>query len=443
MYSTFHIPSPTSPKPHFGNGSELWTLRASGGVPLTFSCHAVCMRTLGMRAGGRSRTSHVPPADPPPPTVSSFRPPLLLLLLLLAVSPLYVNADSGCSTGAAGEKPTGAAATSALVHTSVGRSPYATDRLETVLVSPSGNTLYATSSVNNQILVLSRNVNANLAPAPVEAITDVDYPWLISPSAMAMPKDGNNLYVVAVDKAKQSNCICWFSVSVVDGSLTNGDVICTTVSYSAGVAGAAGVRVSADGNHVYVTWAQKDFDEDMVSTYARDRASGGTLVKVVGGGSADSLSQVMTPLGIAMDPASNYVYVLGTGYDNLLWFSRSATGGEIAYKDYIGKADVGHSDMNEISAIVIHPNGKFVYTLSKGNKYGIVILYTRDDTSGVLLFKGVQSSMNSGDAAENPDGLHQSPLIDDKSADAMVISSDGVHLYCSGYVWEGTGGGEL
>ena len=403
-----------------------------------------------MRAGGRSRTSPPPAADPPPPTISSLPP--LLLLLLLVVSPPYIKADSGCSTGMAGEKPTGTAATSVLSYEggvgdqSGNPDP---DRLETVLVSPNGNTLYATSSARDLIMVFGRNAGTG-ALAISEAIgiggssaspTAESYPWLIGPSAMAMPKDGNNLYVVAVDKGTLQNCICWFSVSVVDGSLTNGDKICTTASDSAGVAGAAGVRVSGDGSYVYVTWAQRDFNNDMVSTYARDRPSGGKLVKVVGGGSASSQSQVMEPLGIAMDPASEFVCVLGTEYDNLLWFSRDATGGKITYMDHIGKADDGLSDMNALSAIVIHPNGKFVYTLSRGSKYGMIILYTRDDNNGVLVFNGVQSSMSAGDAAGNPEGLHQSPIIGDKSADAMVISSDGVHLYCSGYVWEGRQGG--
>ncbi len=145
-----------------------------------------------------------------------------------------------CSPASAGLKFVGAR---------VAASPISLSAVYGIALSPDGKNLYATNENMSAVVVFSRDpVSGKLdflerQVNGVGGVAGLGGPWGIDVSA-----DGKNVYVAGADSA-----LAVFSRNPTTGALTFVEAQQNGIGGVAGLGGARGVDVSADGNSVYVT----------------------------------------------------------------------------------------------------------------------------------------------------------------------------------------------
>lgn len=202
-----------------------------------------------------------------------------------------------------------------------------------------------------------------------------------------------------------------FAASISGGLLTMIDLKVDEVGLSQDLAGASGVAVSPDGQHVY-TVAR---DDSALSSYFRNPVFG-TLSFLES--FVDSESGVFGLVGaksVAVSPDGGYVYVASEGDDTLTVFSREATTDSLTFL----AAEVQENNVGGVIGLdgasgVVASSDRQVFVTSMIDD--ALAVFSRDATTDDHTF--VEAEVNNYGMAMDLDG-----------ASAVALSPDEKHLY--------------
>jgi 6-phosphogluconolactonase (cycloisomerase 2 family) len=319
-------------------------------------------------------------------------------------------------------------------------------------LSPDARHLYATGFHGNSLHVWERDVATGRLDF-VEAISDgmddtVD--GLDGAQGVALNGNGTSLYVAGV----RDDAVAAFSRAVPTGALTWLEAEIDGIGAADGLNGASAVRVSNDGQQVYVT----GFEEGALAVLAR--ASDGTLAPLqsiatpkyfqasdvettIGGGtvyvaaigvrvlSRDLVSGLLTevdalemlPYGVfssdsmVLSPDGRHLYVTDWYTDRVVTLGVDGATGGLAYLGHVDCGAVGGDGYQHASRIAIAPDGARVFVLRSLEQE--IAVYLRDPATGALAF---EEAHGTGD-----------PGLPDFNVTDVAVSSDVRHVYAT--VW--------
>jgi DNA-binding beta-propeller fold protein YncE len=279
-------------------------------------------------------------------------------------------------------------------------------------VSPDGSHVYVAGAIDNAVAVFSRNASTGgLTWVEVEkdGVGSVD--GLDGAFSVAVSPDGKHVYVAGAS----DNGVAVFSRNASTGGLTWVEVEKDGVGEVDGLAEAASVTVSPDGNHVYVAgWA-----DDAVAVFSRNATTGSLTwveVKTDGVGGVDGLAGAHS---VAVSPDGNYVYVAGYGDDAVAVFSRNATTGSLTWVEVKREGVGGVDGLSQADSVVVSPDGLLV--CATGGADDAVAVFTRNPSRGTLTYS--ETVKDGGDGVDGLDG-----------AAGLAVSPNGDHVYVAGAV---------
>ncbi len=248
---------------------------------------------------------------------------------------------------------------------------------------------------------------------------------LAGASAVALSPDGLNLYATGA----ADNAVTVFRRDLRNGSLayldvrrdgeTTYDASCVPTGAIDGLHGAAGVAVSPDGKHVYVTGEL----DDAIAVFSRSSTTGGlTFAQFLrdGVGAVNGLGNVR---GVAISPDGAHVYTAAKSDNGVGIFARSASTGHLTYLgirvDGTSQPPLTLDGLAGASAVAVSPDGAHVYVA--GETDDGVAVFSRNASTGLLTF--VEAKKDGVGGVNGLDG-----------ARAIAISDDGRHVYVAGSV---------
>ncbi|MBN1886894.1 MAG: beta-propeller fold lactonase family protein [Thermoflexales bacterium] len=236
-----------------------------------------------------------------------------------------------------------------------------------VMVSPDGKQVYATSQYDSAVAVFSRNATTGrltFIAAYKDGENGLD--GLAAARSAAVSPDGKNVYVASFS----DNAVALFGRDAPTGTLSYMGIITDVNMF-----GAESIAVSPDDKNVYVSCMQSK----ALEVFSRDTTSGWlTAIEVHKDDSAtppgtdDGLD---TAKSVAVSPDGQYVYVVSQGTDHaLVVFSRDAATGKLTYREafrdmlYGGNVDGLNTPMN----VTVSPDSQHIYIASKVSD-GVVV----------------------------------------------------------------------
>jgi 6-phosphogluconolactonase (cycloisomerase 2 family) len=279
-------------------------------------------------------------------------------------------------------------------------------------VSPDGRHVYAASFVDDSVIALSRNTGTgtlSFVQQLQDGIGGVD--GLDGAAGVAISPDGKHVYVTG----EEEDAIAAFSREPVTGALS---FIAFLQDGAAGVDGldqASGVATSPDGGSVYATGR----GDDAIATFARDPATGRLAFvgqERDGVGGVDGLDAAEVP---ASSPDGRNVYVAGAGDNAVAVFSRDPATGALGFIGAVKDGAGGVDGLEAAQGATVSPDGKHVYVT--GNTDDAVVAFARDPLTGALTV--VDQDRDGVDGVDGLDG-----------AVGVVASPDGAQVYVVGEV---------
>ena len=214
-----------------------------------------------------------------------------------------------------------------------------------VAISPEGAHLYATGAVDGSIAVFSRNAatgKLTFLQFKDDGVGGID--GLAGAAALALDDDGAHLYAAgAVDGG-----LAVFSRNATTGLLTFLEAHLDGAAGVEGLAGARAVRVSPDGEHVYVAGA----GDSALAIFARDAATGRLEFVAAAADGAGGLDGLAGVAALALSPDGEQIYATGQDEDELAVLRRH--GGSRC-------TAAGSGDLDDVAEIAA--GGSAVYTL--------------------------------------------------------------------------------
>ncbi|MEO8195215.1 MAG: beta-propeller fold lactonase family protein [Thermoanaerobaculia bacterium] len=269
-------------------------------------------------------------------------------------------------------------------------------------LSPDGLNIYVAAETEDKVGVFTRSPATGL-PTFIEAVAEGDVQTsgtvdgLDGAQDLALSPDGKHLYVVSpledavtvfARDASLSGRLAWVEVKK-DG-----------VGGIDGLDGASSVRVSPDGNHVYVTGV----DDDAVAVFSRETSSVSanfgklTFLQVLKDG-VGGITHMDGAAGIDLSPDGAFAYVAaGAADDAVSVFSRNTTSGDalnFGKLTYLSERHEGElsglggaaSGLDGARRVVVSPDGQHVYVASQDSD--AVVVFQRNPATGSLKFIGV------------------------------------------------------
>jgi uncharacterized repeat protein (TIGR01451 family) len=184
-----------------------------------------------------------------------------------------------------------------------------------VAVSPDGAHVYVAGETDDAVAVFSRNATSGLltfVEARKDGLGGVD--GLNGARALALSDDGHHLYVVgSVD-----NAVAVFSRNATTGALTFVEAKFDGVGGIDGLAGAAGVSLSPDGEHLYVAGE----GDSAVAVLARNPLTGALTALPAAFDGVAGIDGLAGVRAVVVSPDGEQVYGAGAGEDALALMRR-------------------------------------------------------------------------------------------------------------------------
>ncbi len=286
------------------------------------------------------------------------------------------------------------------------------DNASSVSVSPDGNFVYTTSFNDNAVSVYSRDVSGSLGSLTfVEAhknevggIVGINgtYHLKISP-------DGNHVYVAG----SEDHAVAVFNRNAIDGTLTYMTTYWNNVDGIEGMEGAAYIDMPSDGNHVYIVGS----DENAVAVFQRNVLTGTlSFVEMIQDESGD-VSEMNFPLSLMASPDGKHIYVTSFGDNAINVFSRNLITGALTFVEHHKDDTGGVSGLIGAYAPYVTPDGLQVYV--SGLDDDAIVAFNRDPISGELSYVNTYVDNVSG-----VDGI--------SGPTAFRVSNDGNYLFAAG-----------
>jgi len=255
-------------------------------------------------------------------------------------------------------------------------------------VSPDGAHVYSAAAGDDAIAVFSRDPKTGslaFEQAIEDGVNGIE--GLEGAISVAVSPDGAHVYTVA---SVAGNALV-FSRDPKSGAV---EFIQSTP------AGPLSVAVSPNGAHVY-------FSGGGVTAFSRDAVSG--MLDPVGSGPG----VVVSGVDIAVSPDGQHVYVADSFNKAIFTYCRNISSGTITLVGSVVD-EISAEGLDGVSAIVVSPDGKWVYSTSLSES--AVAVFSRNPNSGMLTFEEVVV-----DNVNGVDGLH--------GASSIAMSADGRNVY--------------
>jgi 6-phosphogluconolactonase (cycloisomerase 2 family) len=278
-------------------------------------------------------------------------------------------------------------------------------------VSPDGTSVYIASYFSDAIAVFSRNPTtgaltqlAGKAGCVSETGTSgacADGIALDGARTVVVSPDGENVYVAA----EASGAVAIFRRSTTTGALTQLAAPTGCVSQTGigggcvddkALAGAGGIAVSPEGDHVYVA----SMGSDAIAAFSRSQSTGaltqlagrnGCVSETGNGGACRDGKALDRARSVSISPDGSGLYVAAEISDAVAVFSRDAATGNLTQlagtdgcisETGSGGACADGTALDAARMVSVSPDGKNVYAASFGSS--AVTIFVRDPTTGTL-----------------------------------------------------------
>ena len=323
--------------------------------------------------------------------------------------------------------------------------------LNSVVVSPDGKNVYATSVGSNAVLSFARDASTGalrqlgggsgcIAGSPLPGCTTGRE--LSGPDSIAISPDGETVYVAAFT----GSAIAVFSRDPSTGVLTQpsdtaGCVVAVAIAGCAsglGIENPEGVTVSPDGADVYVAAP----GSNAVDTFARDSSTGALSQPTDGTGCIANVPATGCTTGlelagadaVTVSPNGADVYVTSLFSNTVTAFARTTATGQLTQLTgtsacVINLLAVGCSLARELSGpegLAVSPDSASIYVTAFTS--GALDVFGRNATSGAV----VQKSRAPGCMSGNP-GADCLPGRGLGGAGSVVVSPDGRDVYAAAF----------
>jgi 6-phosphogluconolactonase (cycloisomerase 2 family) len=232
---------------------------------------------------------------------------------------------------------------------------------------------------------------------------------LAGASGVAVSPDGDHVYVASsVDDA-----VAMLTRDAGTGLLEFGAAVFDGMGGADGLDGAATIALSPDGAHAYVAAA----DEDAISVLARDAGTGAlgfVEAERDGVGAVDGLDAVRA---VALSADGAHVYAASDVDDAVVVFARNAVTGGLTFVQALRDGVGGTEGLDGASGVAVSPDGSHVFVA--GTREDELAIFTRDAGTGALTFLELVQ-----DGKRGVSGLDQ--------AGTVVLSPDGEQVYVGG-----------
>lgn len=252
-----------------------------------------------------------------------------------------------------------------------------------VVVSPDGNHVYATSESSGRLTTFSRNRSSGVLEFVstidnmTEGFEEVD---LDSPVYVVASPDGENLYVAA----KKANAIVVFDRDPDSGMLAHIENIAGGEGAIEALSGVSRLHVSNDGSHVYASGT----NARAVAVFARD-GEDGSLKFLEDTGSDDSRPPGMDrPAGLKLSPDGSQLFVTARLGDALLIFDRdndpeSEEFGRLSHRESLQNDLAGITGLDGAIDVAIDADGENLYVIAENDE--MLTRALRDDEGEIAL----------------------------------------------------------
>ncbi len=254
-----------------------------------------------------------------------------------------------------------------------------------ITISSDGKSLYLTGYSDNSVVVFRRDINTGLVQF-VERHKDgsggVD--GLRYPLGLAVSSDGKNVYVAG----SGDNAIAIFDRDVTTGELTYNNRVKDGYAGVDGLADAADVCVSPDGNNVYAA----GYGDEAVAVFDRAVDGGLSYVNRITGGLLDGVH------GLICAPNGIHVYTAAVLDDAVAVLERDPDTGELTYMEALRDNVDGAEGLNGSIDIAISPDGRHAYSAGFDEKSVAVVYRNRVPRAktdvGISVVKNMSASIN-------------------------------------------------
>ena len=222
-------------------------------------------------------------------------------------------------------------------------------------ISRDGKSLYVTGYTDNSVVLFRRDVNTGLLQF-VERHKDgsggVD--GLRYPLGLDVSPDGKNVYVAG----SADDAVAVFARDNTTGKLTWRQKVEDGNGGVDGIADAADVAVSSDGEHVYVA----GYGDEAIAAFSRDSNGDLTFIHKVSGGLLDGIA--------SLEASPNGTHIFGAAEidDALVVLERDAATGELTYLEGLRDGVDGVDGLKGARFVAISPDGFHLYTAGYDDK---------------------------------------------------------------------------
>lgn len=192
------------------------------------------------------------------------------------------------------------------------------------------------------------------------------------------------------------------------------------------LSGPTALALAPDGRHAYVTSESLD----AILAFERNRASGRlSFIAQYDAAQTDFSPALLDgPMDVRVSPDGDHVYVASKNDDALVVFARSSASGALSFVENqengvlgAAEAEATNSGLVGVRKLLVSPDGAFVYAAGTGAN-GVAV-FERDAATGALVF--VEAEINGNDdpddAGGEVEGMGQPA--------SLALSDDGAQLY--------------
>ena len=287
-----------------------------------------------------------------------------------------------------------------------------------VVVSPDNRHVYTASAGDDAVTLFERDA-ATGGLTFIETYLDDGQTGgtingLNGSQRLAISPDGAHIYV----PTSSDDALVVFSRNSADGKLTYVETHVDGVGGVTGLNGSYSVAVSPDGNQVYVASSV----DDAIVVFARNTVTGElTLIEELfdGVGGIDGLNSAHD-VKVTLD--GNHVYVAGSIDDEIAIFSRNPTTGALTFLGVERDGTIGVDGLNNVYGLFVSPDNVHVYAASATDD--AVAVFSRDASTGLLTFVQVLKDGSQGGTIANLNAARAVTGTSDGAYILVVSSSD-------------------
>lgn len=273
--------------------------------------------------------------------------------------------------------------------------------------TPDGNYLYVVGQEENAVTVFARNVlDGSLTQVQVMRDNQNGNNNMTFPVNVKVSPDGRHVLVTSYGE----NAITWFSRNHNNGNLTYGGSLSSENIAGQALSGASGLSVSKDGKNVYVA----SIDGGSVDVFSRNQNTGNLTFTNSFSESQNGVGGLQGTVAITVSGDDQQVYATGTESDALVVFNRNIISGELTYQETLRDGEQNISGLNFPVAIAVSDKFDDVYVADFGSN--ALLLFNRNQAEETLEFGFVERGSGQGIK-----GL--------RGAETAVVSPDGNYFY--------------